>query len=112
MFGAKWVISQQFAMHVCGWSRLQNKKIQTWDIARLQHLEGAWVLDHMGSSQGFQSVRKQCEALQGLLALTHHSHTAQLQQVTQLDDDLTHCAVGSIQDHAVSWLHQGKKSSS
>ena len=67
-------------------------------------------MDDKGSSQGFQSVCKLCEALQWLLTLTHHSHTAQLQQVAQLDDDSTHCAVGSIQDHAVSWLHQGKKS--
>lgn len=68
-------------------------------------------MDDKGSSQGFQSVRKLCEALQGLLTLTHHSHTAQLQQVAQLDDDLTHRAVGGIQNYTVSRLHKGKKSS-
>lgn len=60
------------------------------------NLEGASVRKDVHSTKGFQSVCTLCEAACSLLTLPHNGHTPELQQMAQLDDQLAHCAVGSI----------------
>lgn len=72
------------------------------------NLEGASVCKDMHSTKGFQSVCTLCEAACSLLTLPHNGHTSKLQQMTQLDDQLAHCAVGCIQNDTIPWLQSHK----
>lgn len=68
------------------------------------NLEGPSVCKDMRSTKGFQSVCTLCEAAFILLTRPHNGYASELQQMAQLDDQLTHCAVGRIQNDTISWL--------
>ena len=68
------------------------------------NLEGAFVCKDMSSTKGFQPVCALCEVTRSLFTLPHNGYTAKLQQMAQLNDQLTHCAVGCVQDDTVPWL--------